>query len=409
MKKLIIYTLIVCSIFCFDVRAESINNDDVRNKVSVLLNDAVITIKSYFEETNAFFKQITSDLITMEAEVKHLILESQKAETNITLLKHGDSPMPEYEENKELKWDEATDTWVFKSPVYSSSCSPNSGEKVRTLANGDRECYQEGTFKHIELGYGVCQDNIGEKHSQTRCTFTNSKNNVSYEVLSTNAGCNKIQRYKKPCGPHGDKSDCKCTSGDYLYFAGMSYCYKEPTIKEKDFCNSYYPRTSSIWSWSWILNNYGISFHGNHVIETYTDKFYAPISGKYTVKMSVDNYGESYINGKEVARANSHSSKYLHDDTNGYTNVYSGSIYLNAGFHDLMTKAHNIDGPGGAGVVLYDPNNKLIKHSREFCRSFKCDVSKISCKYDITCPSGFTFNESVGKCLNTDIPVCKLN
>ena len=265
MKKLLI---VLVALFSFNMgviepvsASESIM--DARKTIGEQLKDAVTGLRSLFLVNDGDISNSNDDITDINLTVESIKNASEEPEINITVLKHGDTNMPTCRSiltsytneftctsENDLKW---TGTkWTWDKPAALSDCSPALGEVKISDGKGGFVCVQEGVYKNIPDGYGACNNSIGRKYSKSKCMFTNSATNKTYQVSDSKCG-SAISSTSAICGygwvfvGYGS-----CQSNNYQYAQYQCKSRTTGAVVSGSNCYGSSPSSSRICSGSWV-------------------------------------------------------------------------------------------------------------------------------------------------------------
>lgn len=104
-------------------------------------------------------------------------------------------------------------------------------------------------------------------------------------------------------------------------------------------------------AWSSFLNTYGVWGGG----QDYSVAINFPVSGTYTFKYSVDNYGSISLDGSPVI---------TRTGENNFQTFYTQTVSVTSGVHTVRLVGVNISGPAGVGAQILNPDTSELWNSR---------------------------------------------
>lgn len=232
MKKSIV---IIIAIVFISTIATATDIKQARQNLGYELNQTVNVLKKYFSTIKNQLEDDTSSMAEINTQVETLANSSKDFENNYTVLPQGKSSIEICKDNEELRWKNSQ--WICERPNYLSDCIEAPGETKISKKTGSYICKQNGYISLKNLGYGICNENTGERKTQLSCLFNNLKTNKSYQISEKNCNTSGITIYTQACGSNGNNSSCKCPSGSiYKYINGKPQCayeinYVEDTSK----------------------------------------------------------------------------------------------------------------------------------------------------------------------------------
>ena len=236
-----------------------------RKEIGVTFKDAVRDLKIDVDDNDEHISTNNDDIVAIEASVTDIKNASELPELNFTVLEHGKanldtcrSQLSSYTNEftcaseNDLKW---TGTkWKWTKPAALSDCSPALGEVKVSDGAGGFTCVQQGSYAEQSDGYGPCNNSIGQKYSKSKCMFTNSATNKTYQVSDSKCSTS-LPSTSAICGygwvfvGYGS-----CQSNNLQY--GTYQCKSRVTgaVVSGSNCSGSEPSSSRVCSGSWTTS-----------------------------------------------------------------------------------------------------------------------------------------------------------
>lgn len=187
MKKLII---ILC-LFSLNVSANG-ELKETRKTVASNLNRTVVSLKDDFKVVKTKLDENKTEIDDLKDKSIALKIDSEKEESNPTVLTHGEKKMKNCSDNQELYW--TSKGWECKSPVYGSDCNAASDEykyssgdkKVCSKTPAGVSIYSISYWKF--RGYALSCASNKEKAKVYGCYY---KNKLNKEIEISSSYCSK--------------------------------------------------------------------------------------------------------------------------------------------------------------------------------------------------------------------------